>query len=169
MGFRKFDDMIGQMQMLDSRRNIRHWKAHGLDFKRLFFKPEAPDGVAIYRCEDQDHELGEILDQTLIKEARPAIDGGRPVQITHAINNTDRSAGKHRSGGAVGEVAKLLDVAPPLITGLFYRRDLQGDRCPIVGGRRLIPADYIEIVAMALRRKGVEVRDPDHTEEASRA
>ena len=102
MGFRKFDDMIGQMQMLDSRRNIQHWKAHGLDFKRLFFKPEAPDGVAIYRCEDQDHELGEILDRTLITEARPAIDGGRPVQITHAINNTDRSAGAMLSG----EVAK---------------------------------------------------------------
>ena len=102
MGFRKFDQMIGQMQMLDARRNIGHWKAHGLNFARLFCKPEAPEGVAIYRCEDQDHELEETLDRALIKDAWPAIVGRRPVQLAHAINNTDRSAGAMLSG----EVAK---------------------------------------------------------------
>jgi len=98
MGFRKFDEMIGQMQMLDARRNVKHWKAHGLDFKRLFHKPAARAGVAIHRCEDQDHELGEILDRELIRQALPALDEKRPVQISHAINNTDRSAGAMLSG-----------------------------------------------------------------------
>ncbi len=98
MGFRKFDEMIGQMQMLDARKNVRHWKAHGLDFKRLFYKPEAVEGVAIHRCEEQDHELDDILDRKLIKEALPALDGKHPVQIRHAINNTDRSAGAMLSG-----------------------------------------------------------------------
>ena len=46
MGFRKFDEMIGQMQMLDQRKVIEHWKAKGLDFSRLFTKPIAPEGVA---------------------------------------------------------------------------------------------------------------------------
>jgi glutamate synthase domain-containing protein 3 len=90
--------MIGQMQMLDARRNVKHWKAHGLDFKRLFHKPAARAGVAIHRCEDQDHELGEILDRELIRQAMPALDEKRPVQISHAINNTDRSAGAMLSG-----------------------------------------------------------------------
>jgi glutamate synthase (NADPH/NADH) large chain len=102
MGFRRFDQMIGQMQMLDARRNVKHWKAHGLDFKRLFYKPAARDGVAIHRCEDQDHELDGILDRAFIKEAWPAIKGKRPVKLRHAINNTDRSAGAMLSG----EVAK---------------------------------------------------------------
>ncbi|MHA1560026.1 MAG: glutamate synthase large subunit, partial [Alphaproteobacteria bacterium] len=98
LGYRRFDDMIGQMQMLDSRKNVQHWKAHGLDFARLFAKPEVRDGVAIYRCEDQDHELDTILDKTLIKEAQPALDNGRAVQISQPINNTDRSAGAMLSG-----------------------------------------------------------------------
>ena len=40
MGYRTFNEMIGQMQMLDQQRVIAHWKAKGLDFSRLFFKPE---------------------------------------------------------------------------------------------------------------------------------
>jgi glutamate synthase (NADPH) large chain len=98
MGFRRFDELIGQMQMLDARKNIRHWKAHGLDFKRLFAKPPVREGVAIHRCEDQDHELDGILDKTLIEEARPALEGQKPIQLAHAINNTDRSVGAMLSG-----------------------------------------------------------------------
>src|SRR5690606_30420535 len=32
LGYRKFDEMIGQLQMLDKTRVIDHWKAKGLDF-----------------------------------------------------------------------------------------------------------------------------------------
>ena len=45
MGYRTFNEMIGQMQMLDQRKVIEHWKAKGLDFSKLFTKPIAPDGV----------------------------------------------------------------------------------------------------------------------------
>ena len=51
MGFRTFAEMVGQMQMLDKRQVIEHWKAKGLDFSRLFFKPHAPAGVHIHNCE----------------------------------------------------------------------------------------------------------------------
>jgi len=98
MGFRTFDEMIGQMQMLDTRRAIDHWKARGLDFSRLFAKPAAPAGVAIYRCEPQDHELDDILDKKLIGEAWTALEGRRPVKISATINNTDRTAGAMLSG-----------------------------------------------------------------------
>ena len=40
MGYRTFDEMIGQMQMLDQRKVIEHWKAKGLDFSKLFTKPD---------------------------------------------------------------------------------------------------------------------------------
>jgi glutamate synthase (NADPH/NADH) large chain len=102
MGYRTFDDMIGQMQMLDQRRVVAHWKAKGLDFSRLFFKPEAPAGVGIFRSERQDHKLETILDRKLIAEAQAAIDRGAPVRIVTAIQNTDRAAGAMLSG----EIAK---------------------------------------------------------------
>src|SRR5213596_346167 len=69
MGYRTFNEMIGQMQMLDQRKVIEHWKAKGLDFSRLFTKPAAPEGVAIYHCEPQDHKIHKILDRTLIAQA----------------------------------------------------------------------------------------------------
>jgi glutamate synthase (NADPH/NADH) large chain len=95
--------MIGQMQMLDRTRVVDHWKAKGLDFSRLFLKPEAPEGVNIHRCEPQDHKIHDILDRKLIKEARASIDRGAPVKIETEVKNTDRTVGAMLSG----EIAKI--------------------------------------------------------------
>ena len=62
---------------------------------------------------------------------------------------------------SVGDAAKILGVRPAEITALFYQQKLCGDRCPIIGGRRIIPADYVEIIAMELRRKGIAVTKGD--------
>ncbi|MEP1906294.1 MAG: glutamate synthase-related protein, partial [Nitratireductor sp.] len=63
MGFRTVNEMIGQMQMLDKRKVVDHWKAKGLDFGKLFHKPDAPAGVSIFKCEEQDHKIHDILDR----------------------------------------------------------------------------------------------------------
>jgi glutamate synthase (NADPH/NADH) large chain len=98
MGYRSFNVMVGQTQMLDKAELVEHWKARGLDFSRIFDKPPAPDGVAIYRCEPQDHMIERILDRKLIAEARAGIDRGAPVKITTSIKNTDRTTGAMLSG-----------------------------------------------------------------------
>lgn len=51
--------------------------------------------------------------------------------------------------GATGE-----SVNPRDISTLFYQRALRDDLCPIVGGRRMVPADYVPQVENALRRAG---------------
>ncbi|HEU0218887.1 MAG TPA: glutamate synthase large subunit, partial [Stellaceae bacterium] len=98
LGYRRFDDMVGQMQMLDQRAMVAHWKAKGLDFSRLFTKPQAEAGTAIYHCEPQDHKIHTILDRRLIAESQAALDRGAPVRIVTAIRNTDRTAGAMLSG-----------------------------------------------------------------------
>jgi glutamate synthase domain-containing protein 2/glutamate synthase domain-containing protein 1/glutamate synthase domain-containing protein 3 len=98
MGYRRFDEMIGQMQMLNKRQVVAHWKAKGLDFSRLFAKPEAPAGVHIYKCEPQDHKIHNILDRRLIAAAQVALDRGAPVRFSATIKNTDRTAGAMLSG-----------------------------------------------------------------------
>ena len=98
MGFRTFDEMVGQMQMLDQRKVIEHWKAKGLDFTRLFTKPVAPKGVQIYRSEKQNHKIYNILDRKLIAQAQGAIEKGTPVRIKAEIRNIDRTAGAMLSG-----------------------------------------------------------------------
>jgi glutamate synthase (NADPH/NADH) large chain len=107
MGYRTFNEMIGQMQMLDKRQVVEHWKAKGLDFSKLFHKPDAPAGVNIFNCEPQDHKIRDILDRKLIAEAQPALERGAPVRIAMPIRNTDRAVG----GMLSGAVAKRYDHA----------------------------------------------------------
>ncbi|HAC60158.1 MAG TPA: glutamate synthase subunit alpha, partial [Rhodobiaceae bacterium] len=102
MGYRKMDEMIGQMQMLDKRKVVKHWKAKGLDFSKLFHKPAAPAHVAIHHCESQDHKIHDIMDRTLIEKAQDAIEHRKPVKIELPIRNTDRTTGAMLSG----EIAK---------------------------------------------------------------
>jgi glutamate synthase (NADPH/NADH) large chain len=98
MGFRTFAEMIGQMQMLDKRQVVEHWKAKGLDFSKLFFKPQAAAGVAIHKCEPQDHKIHDVLDRKLIALSKDAIEHGTPVRLEMKIGNTDRTAGAMLSG-----------------------------------------------------------------------
>ena len=55
---------------------------------------------------------------------------------------------------SVSEAARRLGARPRDISDLFYRRELRDDLCPIVGGRRLIPEDYLTLIGAALRRHG---------------
>src|SRR2546423_7304619 len=102
LGYRKFDEMIGQIQMLDKCKLVEHWKAKGLDFSRLFTKPDVPGSVGLHHSELQNHHLERVLDRRLIAEARAAIDRGAPVKIEAEIKNIDRTAGAMLSG----EIAK---------------------------------------------------------------
>ena len=102
LGYRHFNEMVGQMQMLDKTEAISHWKAKGLDFSKLFHKPPTVDGVATSHTEKQNHPIDKILDRRLIDKARAALETGTPVQITEMINSVDRTAGAMLSG----EVAK---------------------------------------------------------------
>ena len=78
LGYRKFNDMIGQMQMLDARTLLDHWKARGLDFSKLFTKPDVPASVAIFNSEKQDHKIHDILDRKLIAQAQAALEHHTP-------------------------------------------------------------------------------------------
>ncbi len=102
MGFRTISEMVGQTDNLDKDRAIEHWKARGLDFAKLFHKPKAEKGVAIYHCERQDHGLEKVLDRKFIELAKPALDSKKAVKAELEIKNVNRSAGAMLSG----EIAK---------------------------------------------------------------
>ena len=86
MGYRSFSEMIGQMQMLDARQLVDHWKARGLDFSRLFTKPDVPASASrIYNCEQQDHKIHDVIDRKLIAQSQAALERGEPVRISLPI------------------------------------------------------------------------------------
>ena len=98
LGFRTFNEMIGQSDRLDMRESINHWKAEGLDYSRLLAKPDAPEGVGIYNATGQDHGLDKALDNELIKQAAPALEKGEAVKIEIDIHNYNRTFGTMLSG-----------------------------------------------------------------------
>jgi glutamate synthase domain-containing protein 3 len=102
LGFRTFNEMIGQTEVLDKDRAIAHWKAKGLDFSKIFYRPRMPESVAVYHAERQDHGLDKVLDVKLIDLCTPALDHKKPVKHELGIRNTDRSVGAMLSG----EIAK---------------------------------------------------------------
>jgi glutamate synthase (NADPH/NADH) large chain len=102
LGFRTFAEMIGETEILDTSQAIDHWKAKGLDFTRLFHKPEVPPEVAIFNSERQDHQLDKVLDRKLIELCRPALEEKKPVKLDLPIRNINRTTGAMLSG----EIAK---------------------------------------------------------------
>ena len=103
MGFKSFNEMIGQTQFLDTDEAVKHWKTKGMDFEKLFYKPDPWEGDTLYRSQKQDHDIYDILDKELIKQSKQAINKFQPVQIKSMIKNTDRSTGAMLSG----EIAKI--------------------------------------------------------------
>ena len=98
LGYRTVDEMIGQMQRLDMRAAINHWKANGLDYSRLLAKPKVASKVAIYNCETQHHGLEHALDHQLIERAEPALRARQKVRIDLDIKNSNRAVGAMLSG-----------------------------------------------------------------------
>ncbi len=98
LGVRKMEELTGRSDLLDMRKAISHWKARGLDFSKLLYKPEAGKGVAIRKNEDQDHHLNEALDNLLIEKAMPALEKGEAVAIDVKVTNVNRTVGAMLSG-----------------------------------------------------------------------
>jgi glutamate synthase (NADPH) large chain len=98
LGIRRFDDLIGRSDLLDTRKSIEHWKAQGLDFSRLFAQPQVPADVPRYQVAVQEHGLENALDNVLIAKSRAAIDKGERVQFIEIARNVNRSVGAMLSG-----------------------------------------------------------------------
>ena len=98
MGIRKFDDLIGRADLLETRKGISHWKSKGLDFSRIFHLPDMPKDVARHHCETQDHGLSGALDNLFIARAKPALEKCEKVSIDANIRNLNRTVGAMLSG-----------------------------------------------------------------------
>ncbi|HRQ48047.1 MAG TPA: glutamate synthase large subunit [Rhodocyclaceae bacterium] len=98
LGIRRFEDLIGRCDLLDMRKGIAHWKAKGLDYSRIFHRPEVPASVSRRQVEEQDHGLEKALDNQLIELARAALETGAPVEIDLPVRNINRTVGAMLSG-----------------------------------------------------------------------
>ncbi|HBE41502.1 MAG TPA: glutamate synthase large subunit [Bacteroidales bacterium] len=98
IGFRKFDDIVGRIDLLERNHSVDNWKTIKLDLSGMLTMPAGSDVNAIYCIEKQNNKLDNILDIEIIKEAERAIHQKEPVRIEWSIRNTDRTTGAMLSG-----------------------------------------------------------------------
>jgi Glutamate synthase domain 2 len=94
LGFRTIDEMIGRADKLDTEKAIDHWKARGLDFSQILYRPEAGPEVAVRCVREQDHGLQKSLDMTtIVPLCKDALEKQKPVNIILPIRNINRTVG----------------------------------------------------------------------------
>ncbi|MEY3926109.1 MAG: hypothetical protein RIS16_60 [Actinomycetota bacterium] len=114
LGFRKLEDAIGQVEVLDTKAATEHWKASGLDLSPILVAPKS-DAVRS-NTSQQDHGLSAALDNQLISLARPAFEGQKPLRLEMPIRNVNRTVGTMlgseitRKFGGSGLPANTIDI-----------------------------------------------------------
>jgi glutamate synthase domain-containing protein 3 len=94
LGFRTMDEMIGRVDKLDVEPAVEHWKARGLDFSAILYRPPVGPEVAIRKVVEQDHGLDRSLDMTtLLPLCKSAIERVDPIDIRLPIRNVNRTVG----------------------------------------------------------------------------
>lgn len=93
LGFKTVNEMVGQVDSLSVKENIRHWKYSKLDLSPVLFKEPASLYTGLYKQQDQDHEIQNVLDWQLLKNAQLAIERGQKVRGSFLIANTNRTVG----------------------------------------------------------------------------
>lgn len=93
LGFRTVNEMIGQVDCLETRPDIKHWKYSKLDLSPILYKEPASLYTGLYKQEEQDHGIDNVLDWKLLEAAKPALEKGEKVYGEFNTINTDRTIG----------------------------------------------------------------------------
>ena len=96
MGYRSLNEIVGHTELIVTKKDEKNPKSALLDFHRLLF--QEPNGCSLYHTAQQRHELGDVLDQHLIRGAQNAIERQDEVSLDFTIKNTDRAVGAMLSG-----------------------------------------------------------------------
>jgi len=114
LGFKSLEDAIGQVELLDTKSAIAHWKASGLDLSPLLVEPTNNDSRK--NTTTQNHGLDAALDNELIRLSADALDNAAPVRLDMKVRNVNRTVGTMlgaeitRKYGGAGLPADTVDI-----------------------------------------------------------
>ena len=91
LGFKKLEDAIGQVELLDTKDAVEHWKASGLDLKPLLKSVEVNSPRK--NTTTQDHGLVSALDNKLIELSKDALTNKTPIRLDIPVRNVNRTVG----------------------------------------------------------------------------
>ena len=103
LGFRTVDEMVGQSQKINMEDAVKNYKTKGINLSKILYKPNVPKNTPLKNNTKQDHNLENVLDFTILKEAKLAIEKKVKMNLSYEIKNTDRTVGTIVSN----EISKL--------------------------------------------------------------
>jgi glutamate synthase (ferredoxin) len=103
LGFRTVDEMVGQSQKINMEDAVKNYKTKGINLSKILYKPDVPENTPLKNNSKQDHNLENVLDFTILKEAKLAIEKKVKMNLSYDIKNTDRTVGTIVSN----EISKL--------------------------------------------------------------
>jgi len=93
LGFRTINEMVGQVDCLEMREGVNHWKYSKLDLSPILYKEPAAKYTGLYKMEEQDHGIADVLDWKLLEAAKPALEKQERIAASFPVKNTDRTIG----------------------------------------------------------------------------
>src|SRR5210317_1108241 len=93
LGFRTVNEMVGQVQKLDRKQVIEHYKAAGVDLSPILHQVKVPAGTKFYNTEKQEHHIEDSIEFEIIEKAHPALYRKERMSLDFPIKNTDRAVG----------------------------------------------------------------------------
>ena len=93
LGYRTLAEMVGQTHKINSNKAIKHYKAKGLDLSSILHRPTAYKNMIVKNTEEQDHNLENVLDFTLLKDSNRALYRKEKMNLAYPIKNTNRTVG----------------------------------------------------------------------------
>ncbi|MFC1616633.1 glutamate synthase large subunit [Candidatus Margulisiibacteriota bacterium] len=93
LGFKTFNEMIGQSNRLEKNDKIKNRKAKNIDFSKMFAKPNLSKGSSYYYTGKQVEEPSQYIDDVLINKAQKALVHKKKIGLFIQIKNSDRSVG----------------------------------------------------------------------------
>lgn len=93
LGFRTVNEMVGQVQKLDHKKVLNHYKASGIDLTPVLYQVNVPDGTKLHNTEKQKHEVGKSIEFEIIEKAHPALFRKEKTTLEFPIKNTNRAIG----------------------------------------------------------------------------
>ncbi|MCW5517936.1 glutamate synthase large subunit [Muriicola sp. Z0-33] len=93
LGFRTVNEMVGQVQKLDRKKAINHYKASGIDLSPILHQVDVPQGTKFYNTEAQKHDVDKSIEFEIIEKATPSLFRKEKLKLDFPIHNTDRAVG----------------------------------------------------------------------------
>ena len=93
LGFRTLAEMVGQTHKINANKAIKHYKAKGLDLSSILYRPAAYKEMTVRNTEQQEHNLDEVLDFTILKDSHRALYRKEKMNLSYPIKNTNRAVG----------------------------------------------------------------------------